>query len=186
MMKFSVPFIKLICPEPCLCLAAAVSCDGVEIYSFTFQSALHFDAVLLKQTEFNLSTTAILSPVSVKIFAITQTNLTSICELLTGISAALSFDLKSNMLLQISTGCFSDQIYLRIILLNNNNIFTMKQASFSNLWSLKKLRICLAILCIVFVSPHFRILQHLQLFHCKMWTHYIKQLICFTTYKSKY
>ncbi len=124
------------CPSVCKCLAFAISCYHIASLDWELSHTFPWHAILVKNCAVSVAKIILQILHLVSILVVTQSNLTSVCDLHLPMQHVVLVDVRHNQICVIKKNCFVDLKYLKILKFNTNNLSELQEKSFYNLTNL--------------------------------------------------
>ena len=124
---------KVICPSICECLMFAIRCLKVSISDINLTDNYpYYDIIIVKSTIFFIKTLLKFSR-HVTVLKLSRNSLDVLCSILPSTNRTQMIDVGYNKIQKVNAKCFQQASHLKIVKLNNNNIFMIIEGAFKEI-----------------------------------------------------
>ena len=126
-------FHDAICPSNCECLMFTIRCFNLRTVDLFLKLENSYDVIIISNSTKDIINSFLQYSRFLSILKLSRNNLDELCELLPPLNKSILIDAGFNEIFRLKSKCFVQAVYLKIIILNNNQISTINDGAFNGL-----------------------------------------------------
>ena len=121
------------CPSNCECLMFTIRCFNLRTVDLFLKIENSYDVIIISNSTKDVINSFLPNSRFLSILKLSRNNLDELCEILPPLNRSLLIDAGFNEIYRLKYKCFVQAVYLKIIILNNNQISTINKGAFNRL-----------------------------------------------------